>query len=990
MSTPTVPLSPPPQHKHLSAQQSFNEEDRCCLIDGEQQQIIDFLKMNPETRLDFVVKGEPLLIHLAKCSEYNKLNLFVAHLKQKGEHKALQCVSSQRQTLLHILFSKDIDYFEVDFDLRLDVIRELIPLIELTKLDGNGDTVIELALKKPWDDFSPIRQDVLLKLKEQTDRQHIEIKGEPLLVFIARETESYSEPTLGQLLDNKIGHVVEVADLSEVEPLEDDLFVGAGSPQQTTMFDVEILAKMKIRRGSKPRVRSQSEINLPKTIAEERWEVTEKAGIEALKHNVAELDEQLQGEMEEYFPATFEVPHKPFSERVEGWVAHTMQVAARTIDEGPQLLKERLEQKLLGRFERQDLAPLLINEEVPVSDARRRSSVFSSESSAAAISPIRELEGQELDNVKKKLLLFRNYQEKKQQIKKRAEVVAETNQSYRDAIQTRKHSLLPDPHLKLTVSGDSVPVVVASTEEVLPPRPSDTYSSVGELNHALRLWHKAIEQVKTVSAREKIGWDPTLFLAEKKLREIHQQEKEETQKQWQHVKNEVHAHVEKFREKNKQLADTSSLGGYQSALDKMNSDLESFHMEGDLEQASGVLQQVGQLVQLLMEGRDVIKGWKFESIDAATNSLSAAAGAILGAGELGAGFAAFVSHGTIKEVAEGIASGCGIVNEIQTCINEVIHMVVDICHLVEEFTEGDPVFGPLENKGAVGILKKGAGFAKQLLRIIRTLLKATKGILNLLEESTLGVAQAIPGLGILLNIITITERAIFLADSAFSYSELSESKHRLKQILSVDRKLNVMFYTSGKTNIKELEYITQDAEKITHSADRLYQVSLSDILEAKRYELVRELKSICGKRILRNAYEIAFNLGEILGEGLKIGGVTAEAGIVVGASISITRAGITGLNQLKKLYHSRHEDEKSPKAKHQRRCRIMETFFLLTYYFACQDFSDSTQSAKYAAQYQELRQYFYAMGLRATDIIGREMNDELLKFVYEKLKQREP
>ncbi|WP_133406042.1 hypothetical protein [Parashewanella tropica] len=978
MSTTQVPILPPPPNSKLLRQQStFYEEDKELLFSGSTEQAVELLIARPCTRLDFPVDGEPFLVHLAKSGDYSKLRLFTAHLKRNGMSSVVQCQSSKGETLLHLLFSQELSEDTENLDFLFETIFLLLPQADLLAVDDDGDAIIEFALHKQWDCFKTLRQNILHKLALDGAAKNIEIKGEPLLVFLARETELYSEELLHELIDSEIGHVVEVFGIPENEELEDDLFINTGSPKLVTVFDFQTLERMHVRRSSNPKVKSGDMVDIPEVIEEESVHSKVKAAVATMRGNT--LLEDKRG----YEALKVEEQETSSPSQLRKFVTRTKHAIESVRLEH---IRKKVERKLLGRLPSVSEDPLLFNEVVPISDYRRRSSGFSSTSSGVGILPIRELKGVELENVKKKILIFRKYQQQKKSTEKRAKEVSETRELCRKALKSRRASL--HPNSPLATSPNSAPM---SFEPTASPHYSDTFSTEGEVKKEVAQWKQAFSKIRTANAQKKAGWDPTLFLIEKKLSEEHKKEKQAAQKEWEEAKKLVHEQLTSFQGKHRNLAETSAMGGYQTAISRMTTNLESFHMEGELEQASEVMQQVGQLAQLILEGRDVIKGWDVKSIDAAINSASAGLGIVLGAGEVAGGMVTLVGQGTVKAVAEGIANGCGVVNDIQSSINEALHMVIDICHLVKEFYEGEPALGKLESIGAVDILKKGAGFAKQLLRIIRNLLKATKGILELVGHSTVGLAEAIPGLGILFNIMSITERAIYLADNAFSYSELCEMKDRLKDSLVTDPVLRVMFDKSEarKTSITEMEYFTQTAPTLRRS-QRLYQESDDDILEARRYELVRELKSVCGKRILKNACDIAFDLGGILGEGLKLGGVTAEAGIAVGASISISRAGITALNHLKRLYHTHQDDEKSPKAKHLRRCRLMETFFVLTLSFLEQDFSDESQAMKHAAQYQELRQYFYAMGLKPKDIIGKELDDNLLKFVYDVLKKREP
>ena len=317
---------------------------------------------------------------------------------------------------------------------------------------------------------------------------------------------------------------------------------------------------------------------------------------------------------------------------------------------------------------------------------------------------------------------------------------------------------------------------------------------------------------------------------------------------------------------------------------------------------------------------------------------------------------------------------------LQHCLFAVLILFKDLkqasCQTVKEHTADSDESGQY--------LKEGLSYSHRCIEIASGIADVAESLSTVLKANyaSQALGKATPGIGLVLSISNLADNFIHIAKEFKSYAQLSEMKERLKDSFVDDGELcRLINPETWKTNQHELETCAFNSDDDANVSDDL-------IVESKRYYLTQQIKIIERKRLERQLLHLFSNSVALIGSIMELTGVASEVGITISATSSVIELGAQGIRVTKQKYNNITNSDKSETMKEETRNRVIG--IMLSLVDMIQQPSDVDFDQELAIhQYYEVKIYFRAIGISIADFIKQKSPERRLNMLHDSLKNRD-
>ncbi|MBE8166758.1 MAG: hypothetical protein HAW66_00090 [Shewanella sp.] len=973
----------------LIASESFSETGSSPLAPRQRQllasieannieQLSLLITRQPDVLLNIEIERQPLAIYLLSNHNYQALRCILEHCI--SHYVPLYNIGMSGVELLKFLFHPASP---VSPD-KLQLIEYCVSNIPLTAEEKANCPISEFGLKKEWDEQFSLRSAIYKRLRKEGEHGQCRVDDEPLLVYIAHHPDDYSQSTLEALVNRNVASEFSDINKSDIKALHSSTISIESEtsnivrPRPISPKSSTSVTSPKLSVAFTP---SQPSRNIIQLTTEETIEKNKEEPIfvldpPPLQHIRAPS----------FFSSAIRKVKSAYTD-LEHW-------------------SEKKSSKLHSRFAHQrrpeDELGLIANRAAIAGNYIATPSELAK--TAVPLTPLHALSDKEKAVTIKKLQLLRQHLQRTKDIKAEARDVLKHRVSVRKQIKaTRINSPLTTSASPASAGVFKFGVIPASRSEWVTFDDDNTYPSSMSLGHnnlvtadaeehtpsnlmspteqseTVKLWRKALSSTSSIPrpplSSPSSLWNTTLRLAEQKLTQQHQELEAESQNTLIDVTITVKKALDSIRHEPE-----SAFLEYAGIVDSLVNQLESYNAEESVENSSKAIFHSAALIAQFAKGKEVFKQWDLTTIQNITSSLSSVASVALNTtAAVSEGVGSFLPD-NIQKVTSTVSGAANVIDHIQTSFQEVQHVTLEIVELIKQHSSMKESQDIDHEFVTYDFLTMMAGISKSLMSIIQKILLAAKEILAITNQALAGLSAAIPGLGIVINIIDIAQRSLYLANNAYYLAQLSEMKER-DQDFFPDHPILCELITDGRTNYYTLKDIAYEGKVYPN-------ISPDVIREARRYSMICELKKTCRKRVIRAANNVFFDAAAITGDALKLGGVTSGAGIGLSVGVALSKASLISIKWLKQSYHDHQNDLSSSSEKHLLRCRLIESLAQFLVAFLEQDLLDENMTKSYIEQYGELRVFFYGIGLKVNDFLGKKIDEKAVKKVYKALKSR--
>ncbi|RJY12212.1 methyl-accepting chemotaxis protein [Parashewanella spongiae] len=930
------------------------------------EQLTSFINKHPNLTFTFNAQKQPLVTYLINTQKYDALLCISKHCICKNLD--FKSTLMPAVMLLKTLFSPT----DENNSEKLKLLEYLVENIPLTYQDKMNCPIIQFGLKTEWDDALSLRSVIFARLKKEGVLWQCRVNGEPLLMYLASHPEYYSEATIESLVNFDVA--------SELPKLEDLEGIKPSIPPQETNQHFHLNWSKRRRSSSLSELSSFSSSANSETKSKLKKEKTVPLKLDpapiSYRKKVSKSTEYLSKKT--LHPTS---PFLKFERKIKSGFTHFEQWSKHSFS--------KLTSRIHHAHRPEDELSLIHNRAFIGSDVYAKSS--EEDYVIPPLSPLHVLSDKEKKVTIQKLQLYREHIKRLKDIEAKAQAALSQRDSLRQKVRvTRQQSLkmTPTPISKaqsFTFSESSRKTGEWVTFEEAPTSPG--IMSPAEKSESVMRWKSVFTQIKSKrlvnsiptenSSTKPSLWSPTLLLVEQKLIEQHHESEAASKAELSNVTKGLKKSLASI----KATSDSTS-SQFTDVVDSLVNQLDSYGIDEGVELYSKAIFHSAALVTQFAMAKEVFKKWDASTIGHATRSLSELTSVVLNTTSAVSDGIGNLLPAHMQQMASTISESASAIDRIQSCLQEIQHVTLEIVQLVKQFTKSDDKVALSGIAKSCDLLTLIAELSKSLFSILQKVLFAAKDILEITGKASIGLNKAIPGLGIVISIIDIVQRSLYLGNNAYYMAQLSEMKVRDQEYFPDHAILSFILDEEQRTNYYTLNDIAYDGKIFVNLSPEV-------IREAKRYSMVCELKKVCRKRVISASYKIFFDLASVTGDILKLGGVTSEVGAGLSLGIALSKASIITINWLKQSYHNHQEDLHSNEEKHVLRCRLIESLFQFFVAFAEQDITDDDKFESYIEQYGELRVFFYSFGLKTSDFLGKKVDEEGVKKVYKALKRRE-
>ena len=291
-------------------------------------------------------------------------------------------------------------------------------------------------------------------------------------------------------------------------------------------------------------------------------------------------------------------------------------------------------------------------------------------------------------------------------------------------------------------------------------------------------------------------------------------------------------------------------------------------------------------------------------------------------------------------------------------------------------------------------LKDSLDVLQDAVRCGRSVAFATSNVMDIVGTATKAAKASLPGLGIVVGVIEVTNRSMHLIRSAFNYYRVYQLQNQHIDAAKSDEAFRDFFSDEGKVDedsVKVQAYEDRFMEEVRGTSVRLRPMHYKDMGEkeawARQYSLEKELMVINRKRIVRESYQISATLADVLSNVLTLTGPGATAGAVIGgvslvakAARPIFRIGKQKLRDIELLKNA----DKTTKAKHQRRMDLIrEIFYLIS------EMKEEEDVEELKKKSHTINIFLHAAGTSINELYYAGNNKQRIKLLYRALRSRE-
>ncbi|MCL1078507.1 hypothetical protein D5R81_10860 [Parashewanella spongiae] len=370
-----------------------------------------------------------------------------------------------------------------------------------------------------------------------------------------------------------------------------------------------------------------------------------------------------------------------------------------------------------------------------------------------------------------------------------------------------------------------------------------------------------------------------------------------------------------------------AMSGIANATDDYTEWLQRLDVESHMDCESTTVFHGIELAASVLTQIDSIRQLKVKNIKDIVEPISGLVSGTIGVGAASTEMVAHFSEGSISEAVGDASASLEIIGALKDGMIKIIDLIKALSHS-GSLTQSEH-FAPTDFKKTQYYLGEGLSYAKKFASISKKFLSAAKKIIDIVGSNSGMIGEAVPGLGLVVNLIHIVEQIQKLTTNVPLYMQLSEMKLRAKVLLNEMDQTTKIIKANGKTNTVELKVFLALSPEIENELnDEIIDPDAID--EVRRYSFVREMKSVNLDRIRNECFSIGLHVSKTCANITELSVVAEEVAIaltVTNAVIEIGKEAVEGgVQKINNLVQNDH----SAKHKHEALCEHIEILFDLT------------------------------------------------------------
>ncbi len=365
-------------------------------------------------------------------------------------------------------------------------------------------------------------------------------------------------------------------------------------------------------------------------------------------------------------------------------------------------------------------------------------------------------------------------------------------------------------------------------------------------------------------------------------------------------------------------ADTEVMGAAISQIDsdfseKLSQVKADDHLSHGGAAALHGIQAMGCFAQITQVYRD----WNTSGYLNTVNSLSGAAGVVLGGG---AATAETMSH-LITDITEPLKAGSnvlGLMDSVQKGCTGVVNLLKSLkdARLLDKVNKD----AGLDTARAEAYFEEGEKYSESLAAAAKDLTDAASDLCGLINSEPAMLERLTPVLGVCVYCLDLSKRCVKLAHDIHGYCNGSEIKQRLKETLCDYPVTNELLDEHGKTIAANLHAVVFNHDCLGNDVLTDFEYEL-----ACRYFTIREIKQVSGKRIKRQLFGCAMDGLAICAEILILGsaGFLSPLALGIAGSVAALKGSALAYRAAKQEFHDLMNDLKSKAFKKKDRIEVV-------------------------------------------------------------------